>query len=292
MTRITRAEAARQINKGTINPVFSFEPHMNTFDRRKRILENIARRKSMLVSFSGGVDSGLLAVLAREAIGDRSRCIFLDSPVVPREALDDARRIAKKYNLDLEILPVAVMENERFTQNSAERCYWCKRSSSTILKNKAQELGLACIADGINVSDQGEHRPGLTASDEEGIVHPFLEEGYTKEDIRETAKSMGLSFWDKPSAACLSSRIPYGDPIIGEKLMMAEKAEAFLHKQGFRQVRVRVHGRVARIEVPKEEMHTLLDMHTAVASALRTYGFSYVTLDLEGYRSGSMDEVL
>jgi TIGR00268 family protein len=259
---------------------------------RRQTLEKIAAHGSMLVAYSGGVDSSLLAVLAKEALGSRSRCVLLDSPVVPREAIKEAEEIAREYGLTLEILPVAVMDDGRFTKNPAERCYWCKKNSAAALKKRAKELGLACIADGINVSDTGEHRPGLTASTEEGIVHPFLEAGVTKEGIRGMAKAAGYSFWDKPSAACLSSRIPYGEEITPEKLGMIEKAEEYLHKKGLRQVRVRAHATIARIEVPKEELHQVLDMHDEIAGTLKRLGFSYVTLDLGGYRSGSMDEVL
>ncbi|MDO9326261.1 MAG: ATP-dependent sacrificial sulfur transferase LarE, partial [Methanoregula sp.] len=153
-------------------------------------------------------------------------------------------------------------------------------------------LHFACIADGINVSDTGEHRPGLRASTEEGICHPFLEAGITKADIRGIAQARGLSFWNKPSAACLSSRIPYGDEITQEKLAMIERAEAFLHTSGFAQCRVRLHGDMARIEIVRDEIQKMLAMQDRLTKTFKTIGFSYVTLDLEGYRSGSMDEVL
>lgn len=265
---------------------------MDTKASRKLLLDTLSRTGSLLVAFSGGLDSSLLAVLAKEALGNKSKCVLLDSPVVPREAIREAEEIARIYHLDLEILPVTVMDDERFTKNPAERCYWCKKNSAAVLKQRARESGLSFVADGINVTDTGEHRPGLAASTEEGILHPFLDAGLTKKDIRDLANAGGYSFWDKPSAACLSSRIPYGDHITTEKLGMIEQAETFLHAQGFRQVRVRMHGTIARIEVPKEEMHVLLDMHDTVAGALLALGFSYVTLDLKGYRSGSMDEVL
>jgi uncharacterized protein len=160
------------------------------------------------------------------------------------------------------------------------------------LRRRAAELGLACIADGINVSDTGEHRPGLRASTEEGIVHPFIEAGITKQDIRDIARDLDLPVWQKPSAACLSSRIPYGDAITEGKLRRIEDAETYLASLGIGQVRVRLHGDLARIEVHKEDRDTILVQQSAIAKKLRSLGFAYVTLDIEGYRSGSMDEVL
>ena len=199
---------------------------MNTTEKTQALKEMIASTGSMLISYSGGVDSALLAVLATEVLGSNARCILLDSPVVPRAAIAEARQIAEEFSLQMEIIPVSVMDDERFTKNPSERCYWCKKKSAEVLKWKKEALHFACIADGINLSDKEEHRPGLLASTEEGISHPFLDAGITKAEIREIAQAKGLPFWNKPSAACLSSRIPYGDEITNKKLAMIEEAEA------------------------------------------------------------------
>ncbi|MGA2913581.1 MAG: ATP-dependent sacrificial sulfur transferase LarE [Methanoregula sp.] len=265
---------------------------MNTAEKMQTLKEIITSKGSMLISFSGGVDSSLLAVLAKEALAGNSRCVLLDSPVVPRAAVAGALQIAEEFSLRLEIIPVHVMDDERFQKNPAERCYWCKKKSAKVLKGRKEALHYACIADGINVSDEGEHRPGLMASTEEGIIHPFLEAGITKADIREIAQACGLQFWNKPSAACLSSRIPYGDEITHKKLTMIEEAETFLNTRGFNQCRVRMHGDIARIEVMDDDMQKLLDNREDLVKTLRSIGFSYISLDLTGYRSGSMDEVL
>lgn len=265
---------------------------MNTVEKTRALKKTIAGRGSMLVAFSGGVDSTLLAVLAKEVLGHKTTCVLLDSPVVPRAAVQQAHQIAKELGLELETIAVPLMDHEEFRKNPANRCYYCKKISAPCLRQRARERGFASIADGINVSDKSEHRPGLAASTEDGILHPFIESGITKQEIREIAREYGLSVWQKPSAACLSSRIPYGEEITREKLRMVEEAEAFLAEEGFGQLRVRLHGTIARIEVHKEEMKKILDMQPAVVKKLKSIGFSYVTLDLEGYRSGSLDEVL
>jgi len=246
----------------------------------------------MLVAFSGGVDSSLLAGIAGEVLGDRARAALLVSPLVPASATRSARETAAGLGISLDLVPVPVMEEEAFLANPADRCYHCRKVSARVLKGRAGELGLACVADGMNASDLGEHRPGIKASDEEGIVHPFLEAGITKEDIRGIARIRGYGFWDRPSAACLASRIPYGDRITADRLGMIERAEDLLTDLGFAQVRVRLHGQVARIEVVPGDLGRLFQERRRILEELRPLGFRYVTADLAGYRSGSMDEVL
>ncbi|MDD1661468.1 MAG: ATP-dependent sacrificial sulfur transferase LarE [Methanomicrobiales archaeon] len=265
---------------------------MDVNGKEELLRTKIGERGSMLIACSGGVDSSLLAGIAREVLGDRCRAVLLESPVVPGAAIRQARETVAGLGIPLEVIPVALLEEETFLANPADRCYHCRKVSARVLKGRAEELGLACVADGTNCSDLGEHRPGVRASDEEGIVHPFVEAGITKADIRAIARRRGYSFWDRPSAACLASRIPYGDEITGGKLRMIEDAEEHLHFLGFTQVRVRLHGRVARIEVIPDEMEKLLKERTVIQNTLRSLGFRYVTVDLDGYRTGSMDEVL
>jgi uncharacterized protein len=265
---------------------------MDRNGREQQLREQIAARGSLLIAYSGGVDSSLLAAIAREVLGDRCRAALLESPVMSRAAIREARETAADLGIPLEVVPLPLMELASFSGNPPDRCYHCRKASAQVLKERARDLGLAFVADGTSASDLGEHRPGIRACSEEGILHPFIEAGLTKADIRAIARRLGYAFWNRPSAACLASRIPYGEEITAGRLGMIEEAEGVLRCLGFAQVRVRLHGPVARIEVMPGEMGRLWKERGKILGAFRSIGFPYVTVDLAGYRSGSMDEVL
>ena len=265
---------------------------MEIKDTQDRLLKELAGLNRLLISYSGGVDSTLLAVFAQKALHGRAECILFDAPIVPRRAIEDASEIARKLGLSCNIMPFSILENEEFRKNSPNRCYVCKKQSAGMLQNQAEKLGISNIADGINASDLNEYRPGLQASKEEGLIHHFLSLGIQKEEIRQMAKGCGFDFWNKLSASCLASRIPYGEEITVEKLQMVENAENILHDLGFSNLRVRLHGKIARIELIPEEFEKAVGNRHQIVDLLQDCGFSYITLDLKGYRSGSMDEVL
>lgn len=265
---------------------------MTRSDRLAEIRKKISENEGLLIAFSGGVDSGLLAKIAADLLGNRALSVVLDSETMPRSELRSALELASALGLNCETVKFSILQDEEFVKNPGDRCYFCKKRSAQVLKEIAAREGISRIADGVNLSDYGDMRPGIRACDEEGIWHPFVEAGITKEMIREIAREMGLPFWDKPSSACLSSRIPYGERISEENLRMVEEAEDYLKSLGFGQLRVRAHGRIARIEVPKEDGERTLNLGEDIARRLKEIGFWYVALDLEGFRSGSMNEVL
>jgi uncharacterized protein len=270
---------------------------MPALTARKK-LEELKRRmrekENLLVAFSGGVDSGFLLTAAHEVLGEKARAVTIVSELFPRRELEHVKSFLDSTGIAHKIVQFSWQRNEAFVINPYDRCYVCKKLFSEILKEVAAEEGLRTIAEGVTVSDFDEHRPGIVASKEEGIWHPLVEVGMTKTEIRQIAKEIGLPFWDRPPSPCLATRIEYGERITVEKLEMIEEAEDFLKDMGFRQVRVRLHrGGIARIEVGKEEIEGFFDtkMLEDICGKLKTIGFNYVTLDLEGYRSGSMDSL-
>ena len=239
------------------------------------------------------MDSSLLAAVSLEVLGpEKVRCVLVDGPEVPRRGLAEAVANAHALTIPFEIIPGESLPADLKRINPHDRCRHCKMGTYQTLAEAATRYGSKSIADGANISDLGEHRPGIEVFSSCGVIHPFIQAEITKPEIREIARQMNLAFWDKPSSACLYSRIPYGEEITGEKLQMIEKGEEVLADLGFTQVRVRHHGNIARIEVLPNDIIKVIGFRSHIDKKMREIGFSYVALDLRGYRSGSMDEVL
>ncbi len=261
-------------------------------EKLHQLRQYIVDHGPMIISFSGGVDSGVLAAVAHGVLGNDAVCVLLSGPLIPQREISGALHMAETIGIECRILPFPILNDPAFCSNPPDRCYTCKKKASAILNEYARRHGYASVADGLNTTDRGEYRPGVRASDEEGILHPYLVAGISKAEIREIAVLLDLYFSSKPSSACFATRIPYNEPITPKKLAMTEQAEEVLWTLGLTRFRVRTHGTIARIELLPDDMDIAMQNRDRIVRELKNAGFLYVTLDLEGFRSGSMDEVL
>jgi uncharacterized protein len=263
--------------------------------KRGCLLDALRGMGRVVVALSGGVDSAVVARAAREALGDAALAVTADSPSVARTELADARRVAAQIGIRHRVVATNEFNDPAYVRNDGTRCYFCKSELYSRIEALLPELGDPVVCSGANVDDMGDYRPGLTAAAEHRVRHPLQEAGCTKADVRALARHWGLDIWDKPAAPCLSSRLAPGVAVTPERTARVEAAERLLRELGFRECRVRLHeGELARIEVPAAELPRLAepDCRESLATRLRQLGFKYVTLDLEGFRSGSLNQLV
>lgn len=263
-------------------------------EKYSRLLAQLRELGSLAVAFSGGVDSGFLLAAAREALGEKAAALTAVSRAFPGYERQEAEELCRSLGVKQTAVAFDPLAVEGFRENPKNRCYLCKRALFAKLLDAARGQGFAALAEGSNTDDEGDYRPGLAAIRELGVLSPLRQAGLSKAEIRALSKELGLPTWGKPSFACLATRIAYGEAITEEKLAMVERAEELLRAAGFSQFRVRVHGSLARIELYPKQFPLLMaeDLRRRVSGALKDLGFAYVTLDLDGFRSGSMNEVL
>ena len=263
-------------------------------DKRAALDSRLRALGRTLVAYSGGVDSAFLAWAAHQVLGDDVLAVIADSPSLARTQLKDAIAFAEEQKIPLEIISTNELERAEYVRNDGARCFHCKDELFTVMEDFRRARAFDSIAYGVNVDDQGDFRPGQAAATQHHVAAPLLEAGLTKEEIRELARAAGLRIWDKPASACLSSRIEYGRPVTPESLSVVEQGEDTLRSLGFRQFRVRHHGEIVRIEIAREELPRALnpEMAAEFTRVFKALGFTFVTLDLEGFRSGSMNALL
>lgn len=264
-------------------------------DAKARLLrEHVARLGSVMVAYSGGTDSAYLAFEASRALGDRMLAVIADSPSLPRRELAAALAFAAQHGIPVKVVATEEAANPDYVRNDAQRCFHCKSELFAVMDRLRSTLGFAHLAYGRNVDDGADFRPGQQAAAEHRVLAPLADAGLTKADIRALARAAGLELADKPASACLASRVEYGRAVTPETLAQVERAEDALHALGFAQVRVRHHGSVARVEIAQDELARALDANTLARmhAAIREAGFAYAALDMLGYRSGSMNDLL
>jgi len=261
-------------------------------NKESLLMDILGEMDSCLIAFSGGVDSSYLALVAHQELGAQALAVTAESPSYPACQKEMAIEIVERYGIRHEFIRSEELEDSNYAENPLNRCYFCKHELYTKLRAMAAHRGFLCVIDGNNVDDTGDYRPGREAADQLAVRSPLIEAGLTKSEIRALSKERGLPSWDQPASACLSSRIPYGSPVTKEKLRMIEDGEAILRSLGFQQSRVRHHDEIVRIEISRQELENALrlDVFEVLADRFKAIGFRFVTLDVEGYRTGRLNE--
>lgn len=263
-------------------------------EKRELLVSLIKKMETLIVAYSGGVDSAFLAAIGNEVLGQKSVAVIAASPSLAPTELEEATKLAGDLNLNFKIVNTREVERSDYQANNPDRCFFCKDELYSHLMKHAEEEGIENVSNGTNVDDLGDYRPGLEAAKQYGVRSPLVEAGLTKNEIRHLSQEMGLPTWDKPAQACLSSRIPYGTTVTVEALTKIAKAENYLRKKGLKQLRVRHHDTVARIEVEPQDFAVVMDdrFRSDISQYFKSIGYAYVTVDLDGFRSGSLNEIL
>lgn len=269
-------------------------PEIAFAEKQSQLRANLRQLGRVLVAYSGGVDSAYLAWAAHEILGNDMLAVIADSPSLARTHLADAIAFTNEQGIPIEVISTSELDRPEYARNDGQRCFQCKDELFTVMEDLRAARGFDTIAYGVNLDDQGDFRPGQRAAKQHHVAAPLLKAGLTKQEIRELAREAGLRIWDKPASACLSSRIEYGRPVTREALGIVERGEDAIRSLGFRQFRVRHHGDIVRIEIAREELARALDpaMAADFTRIFKALGFKFVTLDLEGFRSGSMNSLL
>ena len=267
---------------------------VDTEAKRRALCDRLRGLKRLMVAYSGGTDSAYLAYASHQVLGNEMLAVIADSPSLARSDLKSAVEFAEKQGIPIRVIETHELDNPAYVRNESDRCFRCKDELFDVMSRLGESINFSAIAYGMNIDDLGDFRPGQQAAAKHRVLAPLAEAGLTKDEIRLLARNEGLAVWDKPASACLSSRVAYGLPVTHETLERIEKAEAFLFAMGLRQFRVRHHGELARIEISRKEIESFLSLtlFEQVSAALKRLGYKFVTLDMEGYRSGSMNALL